>query len=361
MAVPSMTPSDFYERLIREAPLTPGDNGEEINPEKIEWFNPELLKEGQEFISRNYCAQALALSGSLIFGTCFKSVTTVLLRTGGFSTTAKSFVRHVETEIHVDRWQTENIMDSGSKGFQDLQYVRQLHLHALRMCERIPLELTDDRIQDKEEKLKIVEALKKDLECLDTSQSPSELLTYYPKVFFSQFDFAMVLYGMYAVIFMFPKLLGIRDQRGMGGFVHFWALVGRLLGVQDRFNPALCPDRDLHIKIFHNIMLASLKDLDVIMLDLSEIYTQVLAKVGLPMSFKAILYAGLNTEAVPEFKGENLYQLMSWWDIVCVKVIQVSIFSMYYIPLTRVCANQYVRLLSWISRRRTARDRSDQV
>ena len=342
----NLDPDTMYDRLINEAPFVAGDSGESI--ESIEWYDPELIKEGRDFIHRHYASMVITISSGLVFGTCFKNVTTALLRTGRFATKSKAFIRHIETGLHVENWyESENILDPSGTGFKDIQKVRRYHAQALKRCEQVPLVLNEDGIEDKENKLKTLEALRLDLEsCCNMAEYPSHLITYTPTVFFSQFDMVMVVFGMYSPILLFPQILGISETRGLKGYIHFFAVVGRLLGIQDKFNLALCPDKELHLKVMTNIFVPSLKDIDLIMLDMSQTYAQALS---MP-SFKSVLYAGLSTKVIPGFRGDNLRKVMSWTDVIHVKLIQVLILSMYYIPGVRFIMNEYFRYMTSLGR-----------
>jgi hypothetical protein len=98
-AFKSFNPEEIYQRIINEAPYVPGDDGQTCESSQIEWLDPELIKEGQDFIKRNFFAIALAHIGALLYGFSFKCLSSVLLRTGGFGLgdSTKSMLRHVET------------------------------------------------------------------------------------------------------------------------------------------------------------------------------------------------------------------------------------------------------------------------
>jgi len=269
----TVSPEEFYECLIHEAPYIPGDDGQPCDASQIEWLNPTLVREGQDFFQRNWFSLFLAANGALIYGFSFKTLTSVLLRTGGFGLgdSFKSMVRHIETGLHISKWYETDILDTSSAGFKDIQLVRRMHTRALACCQTTPLNLITDA-PNKPEKLALMEAIRKDLDlCTDMTTAPKHVLTYHPDLYFSQFDMAMTQFGFFSVALLFPESLGL-DKKGLEGFIHLWAVFGRKLGIEDRFNIALYSNQDLNLKILFNLGLPSLRDMDLTIMHLQQTY-----------------------------------------------------------------------------------------
>jgi len=340
---------EFYQSIIHEAPYIPGDDGATCEFKDIPWADPELIKEGQEFVRRNRFSVTLAHVSALLYGFSFKCLTSVLLRTGGFGLgdQAKSMLRHVETGLHINKWYESDILESLGPGYKDVQSVRKLHVQALRKSERTPVALMED-VPRKAEKLEIISALKKDLDdCVDTSDSPSELFTYHPKVFFSQFDMLMTQFGFISMVFLFPKSLGIRDTEGLRGFLHMWAVLGKMLGIQDRFNLALHPDRDLCLKLFNKLGMGSLKDMDITILHLQQTYVDAISPLFGGLSLKSTLYAGLmSKEAFPNFRTDHLYKTLSWKDLIYAYMTGILTFLVYHSNIVRNIVNVGFKFVS---------------
>jgi len=210
-------------------------------------------------------------------------------------------------------------------------------------------------IKDRESKEKLMAALRKDMKvCQDVFEISPDLNTFTPTVYLSQLDMAMVLYTTYAFPFMFHDYCGVSDLRGMNGFIHFWALIGRLSGIQDRFNPALYPDRDMHFKIFQNLVIPSIKDININVIDVSCNYVKALEKIGVPVSVNALFY-GVLSKIIPGFKGENLYQHLNWLEVAQVGLLYAIIWSIKNVPFGRQCVNLFIKMLTEASRRKTGR------
>jgi len=339
---------EIYDQIIRESPFIPGDAGLDLLPGDIPWANPELIQQGQDFIRRNYFSVTMAHLGALIYGFSFKRLTTVLLRTGGFGLgdPHASLLRHIQTGVHIDKWYSTNVLDEESKGYRDIQFVRKLHVGAMCKCMRTPLVLQDAGVPDKGGKLDLLAALKADLDAsCDTreSEKETELFTYHPQLLFSQFDMLMTQYGFISIIFLFPKTLGIKDTKGIDGFLHLWAIFGKLLGIEDRFNLALNPNRALFLRLFHNVGIPSLKGMDTTILHLAQTYVDgTFGRMTKLISLKGLLYYGLtHNDQLPGFRGVNFQALLSVPDRILLKVMHLCFFLLLNFHTVRIIMNKF--------------------
>ena len=339
---------EVYHRLLHEAPYIPGDEDTvgtvPLSIKEIPWLDPELVKEGQEFVRRNFFAVICAHLGALLFGFSFKRLSTVLLRTGKSHAVTDSMIRYLSTFIHFKTWYETEIGDSKNNNnisqkinsseadlvFRDVQRIRRMHNFALRMSSVTPLPPTEDFVVT-EEKLEVVNALAEDLSIIETQPIPHELLTYSPKVTMSQFDMVMTQFGLVGLIFLFPQTLGVKkDSKGLKGYLHLWAIFGKLLGIQDQFNIALYPDQQLYSRLFTNVGIASLKTTDVRIITLQKSLLEGFGKFTYFGSLKSFLYYGLcSKEALPAYKGTHLYSLLSWVDWFYYIVFK-SVLYLYY-------------------------------
>lgn len=59
----------------------------------------------------------------------------------------------------------------------------------------------------------------------------------------SQVDLTSTQFGFMGYALTRPHLLGIRSNNKLDkeGFVHFWAVIGFMLGIEDQFNTCLFP------------------------------------------------------------------------------------------------------------------------
>jgi len=337
---PSKKPSvdELFRRIVYEAPLIPGDVDTPCEYGDIPWADENLMREGQQFVRDNRFAVSLAHIAALLYGFSFKPLTSVLLRTGGFGLgdQTKSMLRHVETGLHVNKWYSADPVEM----YKDVQIVRKLHLRALRTSQKTPVPLWNE-VPNMDEKLKIMEALEKDLDdCVPTGEAPQERFNYEPPIFFSQYDMLMTQFGFIFMMILFPKTIGVRHTQGIGGFLHMWAVLGKLLGIQDQYNLALNPNRDLCLKLFYQLGMASLKDMDYTILHLQQTYIDAITPVFKFMTLKSAFYAGLIAkEALPNFKTDHFYKILSWKDWIYAKMAQIFNFLIYHSDLARNIAN----------------------
>jgi len=227
---------EIYIRLIHDAPKIPGDTGELIRTgeESIPWIKPELVKQGQDFIRRNYMAINLSFIGTTMLGLGLKTVSTILFRTQSFSSVEKCMKRFLETEEHMNALYKSEILEETGKGYKNIQAVRKMHAFALKICTNDGQGQTEvfvpdeSMIEGRTDKNNFLTALVKDLDCVDTTGADSlaHLMTYNPTVLMSQYDFAIIQYGLFAFVAMAPKSLGISDTTGIDGFIHLWAVFG---------------------------------------------------------------------------------------------------------------------------------------
>ena len=347
-----------YYRLIHEAPYIPGEEvGGSLNEyPSIEWIDSSLIKKGQKFVTVNFFSLICAHLGALLYGFSFKSLSTVLLRTGHSSDIQSSVIRYLSTFIHLKTWYESDITGEAEVGYRDIQRVKKMHVLALRKYKKVPesednaLSLLEDWTQEKQD---IVNALQQDLKCIEIYDVPHQLLTYTPDVPMSQFDMVMTQFGIISLVYLFPNTLGIKNKEGLDGFLHLWAVIGKILGIQDRFNLALFPNRELYMKIFTNIGVSSLKESDMTVVTLQKALIDGVAKYAYFTSVKSLLYYGLSmNDALPNFKGRNLAKIMSWEDKFYYWLMRVLLFSVYHFQLVRSGVNCTARLVLSLASRK---------
>lgn len=151
---------------------------------------------------------------------------------------------------------------------------------------------------------------------VDTSLCPTEIKGWAPPLLFTQYELAFVVYASVSSTYLFPEKLGLGGDAncdGIAGYIHLWAVVGRMLGLKDEFNVALCPDKNLYKKIMRHLGFGTLKLMDAsvaFMFHDSVRMVNELLPVNL-VSTKAILYIVLESGDV---KPKNLWGSMKSMD-----------------------------------------------
>lgn len=330
---------DFYDSLINEAPYIAGDICELIPASEIPWIQPKLIQEGREFFRNNFLAIVLANTAALMYGFSLKNESVVLLRTGKFHKEDDAFIRYISTAARIQSWYDDDILSVDSVAYRNCQLVRKMHTHAAKSKKPLP---TLEELQPTVEKAAILDAIRADLQYVDTSEAPQQLLTWTPTLELSQYDMTMTQFGFIGVVYMFPRFIGIGDMKGLDGFLHLWAVIGRLLGIEDRFNLALYPDPELYHRFFINVVIASLKTSDMTVISLQNALMMGLGKRLPFVSMKAFMYMGFK-DGVPGFQGNNLYALMNWYDKMCYIVMIVTSRLMARFTFMRDAINWFTR------------------
>jgi len=340
----------IYDRLIREAPYISSDEVEfqSITSSDIPWIDFNLVKAGQAFVARNFFSLICAHLGALLYGFSFKSLSTLLLRTGNSNNVEVSLIRYLSTFMHLKTWYESNIVDGSANGYADIQRVKKMHLLALRQYRKSPLEPSELKKMEEaalnSETSVILEAVRKDLEPIPTPDVPHHLITYYPAVPMSQYDLSMTQFGIISLVYLFPGVLGIRDCRGLDGFMHLWGIIGKFLGIHDKFNLALYPSDRLYRKIFTNIGIGSLKESDLTVISLQEVLIQGVATYAHFTTHKSLLYFGLSrNDALVNYKGTELRKLLTWKDYIFYWLMRILLGSVYAFTPVRIVVNSIAR------------------
>uniref|UniRef100_A0A182MVA1 ER-bound oxygenase mpaB/mpaB'/Rubber oxygenase catalytic domain-containing protein n=1 Tax=Anopheles culicifacies TaxID=139723 RepID=A0A182MVA1_9DIPT len=164
------------------------------------WFDEAKFKRGQKFYSDNrfgilqgnFCGLAVLLSD--------QKGLRILEHTKKSSTTETARKRYISTFMHMNDWY-ECELAPGSKSWKSLSQVRRMHLSASNSAKKRSLG------------------------------------------FINQSEMALTTFGFMGFPVLRPHLLGIRhdNREDREAFVHFWAVIGFMLGVQDEFNMCLFP------------------------------------------------------------------------------------------------------------------------
>lgn len=122
------------------------------------------------------------------------SILKILVGTKQSSTPSTAYRRYMATIFHTDTWYN-NPLEPGSKSWRSLATVRKRHV---RVSKRFLMEKTGP---------------------------------------ISQRDVAITQFGFIGYIILKPKLLGIkRTDPDEAALIHFWRVLGYMLGMEDRFN-----------------------------------------------------------------------------------------------------------------------------
>ena len=248
-----------------------------ISTLNMDWIDPELIKQGREFFRRNFLAILFAHFIGLIFLLTIRPVAAILLRNGKFHKPAK----HHNWHLHLSLFRKLISVYRSNVDFNDLDDPVVSEILSLRRsaCKEaknfrkfVPPPAQELQLTPEQEEL--LAAVKADLNdgsknvplCsqVEVKDVAKIFATINPDVPWSQYDLAMTQFAFFGLVALFPKTFGIHCTKGLQGFVHIWAVLGALFGLENRFN--LCRkenwDEETNGRIFQHVFLFSLRIMD---------------------------------------------------------------------------------------------------
>lgn len=159
------------------------------------WYDEAKFKHAQDFYRRN----ANAVGAGMLYGAvalmALPSILNVLMFTKRSSSVLTAYRRYMATILYFVRWYTEEL-EPGTKYWKSLEYVRRAHSTTSRRA---------------------------------NSKTSGMII--------SQRDMVIVQYSFVGYVALSPRMLGIQyNADDMEAFVHFWRVLGYMLGIEDRYN-----------------------------------------------------------------------------------------------------------------------------
>ncbi|OXA57694.1 uncharacterized protein LOC110846176 [Folsomia candida] len=336
------THSKFFQELLQEGSVTDGNSPTLIEPHEIPWIDYDLLAKGREFVKQNYAvvlttmmlADTIGFISKQIASTVFKSFYPNNICGGRFLSTFRTTMC---------QWLLSDFSSGANSEFvQAIQRVRKLHKILGRPAVK-PI-VPPEGIQYPAEYKELLACIREDMKSVDTTDYPSHLISWTPSMYFTQLDVTLVAFGMYAPFIVYPNKVGLyttfQEDEGLRGYVHIWAVIGKMLGVQDRYNLALHPDRDLYMEIVTKLGKPGLKMADESVIFSIEKMIEGLVNTTIPYSLtaKSLIFQAME---LADIKGEKVWGMMNWHDKWTYYNSKVSIYCMRF-SLVRISANFFV-------------------
>jgi len=241
--------------------------------------------------------------------------------------------------------------------FKEIQRVRKMH--KLFANPKVKPTIPPEGLQLPVDYSVLVQMIKEDLKYVDTSEYPSDLISWHPAKYFTQFDVALVQFGMFAPFLLYPNKLGLyttfEDDEGLRGYFHMWAVIGRMIGLEDRFNLALYPDRNLYMDIVTKLGLPSLKMVDETVLYSIDKMVDGLFNTTIPymVTMKALLISSVEAGG---HRLERVKASMNWhekftyhWFKAMVYLMQFDIVRSISNLLAKGMLNGYIKMFLKVS------------
>lgn len=315
------------------------DNNANHTADSIPWLNEGLLNRSTIFYNRNFLGLSLATFFSAIELFAIKSTTSVLMCSGTVQSRHKSIIRELRTLMHMTTWNSAGmgIFDPKTVAYQAISSVRHKHYYAASYATNRTadaVEFMDKHVLEPpyktswKELKNIAAAIRADLKFVNTSDAPQHILKWDTTTTVGQFDLGVVQFILASHVVMHPKEFGIYDVDRLDilAYVHSAAIVGRILGIEDRFNVALNLPLNMYDQFYRNIVLASLKHVDEHVVHVMDMTMKAASEdfiVPQVFRLKCWLYHALQRSVVG-FNGKNILALMDQTDKLCLSLLNVS-------------------------------------
>ncbi|XP_055319056.1 uncharacterized protein LOC129576927 isoform X2 [Sitodiplosis mosellana] len=174
-----------------------------------EWYDEILFKRAQDFFSKNMFAMMAGKLCGLLAVLAVPSILKILICTKASSCPFTAYKRYLETIFHTLCWY-EDELKPGSRSWKSLEAVRKGHIVSSKHTEK------------KE------------------------------AGFISQRDMALTQFGFMGYIVLKPDKLGVQvSNKDLEAFIHFWRVIGHLIGIQDKYNLCTGSYRTTKIRLEH--------------------------------------------------------------------------------------------------------------
>ncbi|XP_075223126.1 rubber oxygenase-like [Lycorma delicatula] len=159
------------------------------------WFDKTKFQRGQRYFKQNYFALFVGKLSGLLAILAVPSILRVLILTKKSSEPLTAFRRYVDTISHMVDWYHGDICNPNSKCRKSLLSIRGRHCGAERLA-------------------------------VSSGYGP-----------ITQCDMAVTQFGFMGFPLIAQEKLGLHgSNEDLEGFIHFWRVIGHLLGINDQFN-----------------------------------------------------------------------------------------------------------------------------
>ena len=209
-----MTPVTTLQHFEDESKMKPGDC---LTPDNNlpPWVHLEKFQRAQKFYMSNICTLIFGFHLSLLLGLRLPVLFEVLLLTHRSDTPEKAIQRYLATFAHISQWNDDSINEKQSLSRTSLRKVRRMHRSIMRkwghttskkFCQTVP----------------------------STAQETDN-----PLPIISQYDMAITLTSFFVAPLLFSRACGLKcSVTDIEDYLHFWRVVGYMLGIDDSYNVA---------------------------------------------------------------------------------------------------------------------------
>lgn len=229
---------DFIPASIRQ-----GDCGRS-QEKKPEWLDIDKYRQGQKFVRDHYASLIISKILGIMHIYSFNDALKPVIISGRSHTPYLGFKRYLSTLRLILSWYTGEPWVKGTPAYNDMRFVRRLHLiMRQKLCE-----LDNEQIDDAS---KIAKPWSPDHEILAkdfAAACPFERSGQRPYILFEKSphrpkginnaDMAATQCSFIAVFLLCPQSIGVHDatDEDLEAFCHMWRCYGYCLGMKDEYN-----------------------------------------------------------------------------------------------------------------------------
>ncbi|XP_063585865.1 uncharacterized protein LOC134763235 [Penaeus indicus] len=201
MKVPEEAPCDECRRsrllpaLLAEARSQPADCGNAPSPPP--WLHREKFAIGQAVFQRYFLGIFVSNLVGLLCLLTVETIVRVLAFTGRSSMPSTSYKRYLSTINHLRQWYSSDVFIKESSAYKSIQLVRRMHTSTHFEAQKLQ------------------------------------------KCFTSQADMVVTQWAFFGLVLTQGSQFGVQLTREEEeGLVHFWRIIGYLLGIEEKYNLA---------------------------------------------------------------------------------------------------------------------------
>ncbi|ODN05720.1 hypothetical protein Ocin01_00939 [Orchesella cincta] len=245
------------QQIIKEARNTSAEcNSQWYKDELPIWLNSKAISEGQNFVRRKFFLIFFVHFISLILLLSYLPVRLVLLKTKRSHTKDLALKRYLSTLRHVKFWYEGDLISPNGDAVRDVRKVCKIHSG---VSKRLSSDMNSLKCAS-ESNVEQIQTLQWFDKQNNKTVNVHENADVSPHVI-SQLDMIVTQYCFMGLLTSFPQKFGVtskEEQEGLSGFTHIWAVIGHLLGIEDRFNLCIGDKGKLKECILKDILLADL-------------------------------------------------------------------------------------------------------
>jgi len=191
----------------------------------VEWYDAAKVARGNDVFNRKSASIGLSWTLSLVVGLSYEPMLDVLIFTNESDTVAKDAIRYAKTGIFLSKWCMGDPMNPNSSAFKSVQAVRNYH-----------------------------ETVRKEIAPVLAPISGE-------KEWMTQYDMGIVQTAFLSA-FASTQTFGFTfTDEEQDDFIYLWRVIGRQLGIDDRFNPSTLGTpamKTIIDDVFHQLIIPSL-------------------------------------------------------------------------------------------------------